>query len=88
MSNAEKRSYDTKAAAEYVGLSEDLLKKLRAEGQSKSGVSAIKFIKLGRCVRYLKEDLDLFLDQQPKYLTLAEHYLNTQRGGNNERTYS
>ena len=67
-----KRGFNTVEAAYYIGMSEEYLRKARVTGPSSNGAPAPRFIKLGRCVRYLQDDLDAFLDNQIKCLTLAE----------------
>jgi len=67
-----KRGFTTEETAYYIGMSVDFLKQARVRGRTINGAQAPTFIKLGRCVRYLREDLDRFLDDQKKYLTLAE----------------
>ena len=68
----DKRSYSTAEAACYIGMSEEFLRRARINGPSTNGAPSPKFIKLGRCVRYIKNDLDGFLDCQVKYHSLAE----------------
>lgn len=52
----EQRGYPTEQAADYVGLSRASLVTRRWRGKGP------KFIKLGRRVIYLKEDLDTWLE--------------------------
>ncbi len=70
-----KRCLNTIEAAAYIGLSGEFLRKARVNGPSNNGTPAPQFIKLGRCVRYLIEDLDQYLDRQTKLICLAEQYI-------------
>lgn len=56
-----KRSYDTRDAAEYCGMSPSVLNHLRIEG------GGPHYIRIGRRVRYLQEDLDAWLDTFPRF---------------------
>ncbi len=53
-----------KEASLYVGLSEPFLKKLRSIG------GGPQYIKLGRAVRYLREDLDRWLQENRRQNTV------------------
>ncbi len=64
-----KRAYTEQETAEYIGMSRSFLRQARMEGQRKNRTIAPPFIKIGRAVRYLKEDLDCWLDTQ----TVREH---------------
>jgi predicted DNA-binding transcriptional regulator AlpA len=60
--NIMKRALTEIETAEYIGMSRSFLRQARMEGNRDKRTSAPKFIKVGRAVRYLKEDLDLWLD--------------------------
>lgn len=62
--NPEKRSYQEDEAAYYIGMSRSFLRQSRMTGQLDGHIPAPKFIRIGkRAIRYLKEDLDQWLDQ-------------------------
>jgi hypothetical protein len=64
----EKRSFDTPEAAIYLRESESLLRKKRMRGTMPGDSPNPKFIKVGkRSIRYLREDLDAYLDQFQKH---------------------
>lgn len=63
----EKRVLTEIETAAYIGMSRSYLRQSRMEGNRPNRTSAPPFIRIGRSVRYLKEDLDLWLDQRPKY---------------------
>lgn len=67
-----KQVYDTCEAAAYLGMSEEWLKKARKTGRLSNGCGLPVFIKIGRSVKYLKSDLDDYLDSQPKLEHLAQ----------------
>ncbi|NMU70939.1 helix-turn-helix domain-containing protein, partial [Vibrio parahaemolyticus] len=58
----DKRVYTEQETALYIGMSRSFLRQARMEGQRKNRTLAPPFIKIGRSVRYLKEDLDQWLD--------------------------
>lgn len=59
---ATKRALSEIETAEYIGMSRSFLRQSRMEGNRDNRTPAPPFIKIGRAVRYLKEDLDLWLD--------------------------
>ncbi|PKF78223.1 DNA-binding protein [Vibrio sp. vnigr-6D03] len=61
-----KRAFTEQETAEYIGMSRSFLRQARMEGQRKNRTIAPPFIKIGRAVRYLKEDLDLWLESHTK----------------------
>ncbi len=58
--------------AEYIGMSRSFLRQSRMEGNRANRTPAPPFIKIGRSVRYLKDDLDLWLSQLQKFSHLSE----------------
>ncbi len=69
----EKRAYTEQETAAYIGMSRSFLRQARMEGQRKNRTEAPPFIKIGRAVRYLKEDLDLWLESHTKRAHLMSH---------------
>ena len=61
--NINVRSLPEKDAAAYIGLAPATLRQARCHGEREGKTPVPKHIKIGRAVRYLKEDLDAFLDQ-------------------------
>ncbi|ADN77448.1 conserved hypothetical protein [Ferrimonas balearica DSM 9799] len=61
-----KRAFTEQETAHYIGMSRSFLRQSRMEGNRKHRTPAPPFIKVGRAVRYLKEDLDSWLDSQTK----------------------
>ena len=59
-----KRALTEKEAGHYIGQSHHTLRKARCEGQRANHTPTPPFIRLGRSIRYLREDLDFFLDEQ------------------------
>lgn len=57
------RSFNETDAAAYLGLSRSTLRKGRMRGRRLSGVPTPPYVRLGRTVRYLKDDLDAWLEQ-------------------------
>ncbi len=57
-----KRSFTEQEAATYIAMSRIYLRKNRSAGPRKNRTPGPNFIKLGRSVRYLKEDLDFWLE--------------------------
>ena len=71
-----KRGFSEREAAAYLGLSVSFLRQARTYGRLGGQTQAPPFIKIGRAVRYIKEDLDNWLDAHQKATTLSE--LHTQ----------
>ena len=64
----EKRSFNSPEAAAYLGWSDSKLRKDRMRGTLPGDPPNTKFIKAGkRSIRYLREDLDAYLDQFKKH---------------------
>ena len=60
------RSLSEAEAAQYICMSRSFLRQSRMDGKRDSRTPAPPFIKIGRAVRYLREDLDQWLDEQQK----------------------
>ena len=58
----EKRAYTDRQAADYIGMSESYLRISRMDGDRANRTPGPNFIKIGKAVRYLKEDLDAWLE--------------------------
>lgn len=64
-----KRALSDPEAAEYIGMSVSFLKQSRSNGNREHRTPAPPFVKVGRAVRYLTDDLDAWLEsyrQEPK----------------------
>lgn len=67
--NSEKREQDhlnkhaltDSETACYIGMSESFLRQSRMNGDRHNRTPGPKYLKIGRAVRYLKEDLDAWL---------------------------
>ncbi|ALS99313.1 DNA-binding protein [Lacimicrobium alkaliphilum] len=60
--NTQKRAFTEIEASAYISMSRSFLRQARMEGNRDSRTPAPRFIKVGRAIRYLKEDLDAWLD--------------------------
>jgi predicted DNA-binding transcriptional regulator AlpA len=60
--NDNKRVFSEIETSQYIGMSRSFLRQARMDGNRDNRTSAPPFIKIGRSVRYLKEDLDQWLD--------------------------
>lgn len=58
-----KRCLTEKEAAHYVGMSVAFLRKDRIEGKIGQRTPGPKYLKIGKSVRYLKEELDRWLEK-------------------------
>lgn len=67
-----KRALSEIETAEYICMSRSFLRQSRMEGNRTNRTPAPKFIKIGRSVRYLIEDLDNWLDSFHKQSHLME----------------
>ena len=56
------RAFSEIEAAKYIGMSRSFLAQSRMDGHRDNRTQAPPFIKIGRSVRYLREDLDQWLD--------------------------
>jgi predicted DNA-binding transcriptional regulator AlpA len=66
------RALSEKEASTYIGMSRSFLAQSRMDGQRKNRTPAPPFIKIGRAVRYLREDLDNWLSQFDRLEHLGE----------------
>ena len=60
--NIQSRVFSEIETAEYIGMSRSFLRQSRMDGNRENRTPAPPFIKIGRAVRYLREDLDNWLD--------------------------
>jgi len=67
-----KRALTDKQASIYIGMGVSWLRHGRVEGTRFDRIPHPPFIKIGRSVRYLIEDLDLWLEQFKKLDYLAQ----------------
>ena len=58
-----KRAYTTAEAARYIAMSESFLRQARMDGERENRTPGPPFLKIGRAVRYLKHDLDAWLER-------------------------
>jgi hypothetical protein len=56
-----KVTFTEKEAAEYISMSRGFLRQDRMNGYRKNRTPGPNFIKLGKSIRYLKDDLDAWL---------------------------
>ena len=66
------RALSEMEAAKYISMSRSFLAQSRMDGNRDNRTPAPPFIKIGRSVRYLKEDLDLWLDNFMKLEHLGQ----------------
>jgi predicted DNA-binding transcriptional regulator AlpA len=59
-------------ASQYISMSRSFLRQSRMDGNRDKRTPAPPFIKIGRAVRYLRDDLDNWLDQFRKLQHLGE----------------
>jgi predicted DNA-binding transcriptional regulator AlpA len=60
--NIQPRALSEIETAEYIGMSRSFLRQSRMEGNRENRTPAPPFIKIGRAVRYIKDDLDNWLN--------------------------
>jgi len=61
-SHLQKQALTEREAANYIGMSRSYLAQSRMDGHREHRTPAPPFIKIGRAVRYLRKDLDQWLD--------------------------
>jgi predicted DNA-binding transcriptional regulator AlpA len=74
--NINKRALSEKETSEYIGMSRSFLRQSRMEGNRATRTPAPPFLKIGRSVRYLREDLDNWLDSFSKLTNLIGEVCN------------
>jgi len=67
-----KQAFTEREAAQYICMSRSFLAQARMEGQRLNRTQAPPFIKIGRSVRYLRKDLDQWLNGQLKLHHLGQ----------------
>ena len=72
--NVGKRALTEIETSEYIGMSRSFLRQARMDGNRESRTPAPPFIRIGRSIRYLREDLDAWLSSFRKceHLNQAE----------------
>lgn len=73
----DKRILTEQEISYYIGMSRSFLRQARMSGNRLNHTPAPPFIKIGRSVRYLREDLDDWLDQFQR----LEHLQQVEVGG-------
>ena len=58
-----KRAFTTAEASQYIAMSESFLRQARIDGERENRTPGPPFVKIGRSVRYLKQDLDDWLER-------------------------
>ena len=77
-----KRAFKEPEAAEYLAVSRSYLRQDRMNGPREARTPGPRCIHIGRAVRYLKEDLDAWLDQfrrDAQATTLEGHRVSSKR---------
>lgn len=59
----EKKALTEKEVAHYICMSRSFLSQDRVNGTLSNRTPGPKYLKIGRSIRYLKDDLDLWLEQ-------------------------
>lgn len=72
--NYAKRAFTEKEASQYIGMSRSFLRQARMEGSRVNRTPAPNFIKIGRSVRYMIEDLDQWLDRFNRLEHVGQHH--------------
>ena len=78
---SEKNTLTEIEAAQYINMSRSFLRHARIDGNREKRTPAPKFIKIGRAIRYPREELDLWLAQFPRQTHLYE--ANTEKHAGN-----
>ena len=60
---AQTRALGEADAARYIAMSRSFLRQSRMDGDRASRTPGPRYLKIGRAVRYLREDLDRWLEQ-------------------------
>ena len=70
--DSNKQSYTEAEAADYINMSRSFLRHARIDGNRENRTPAPKFIKSGRSIRYMRQDLDDYLAQFPRLTHIYE----------------
>ena len=62
-----KRVFTSREAAAYLGISYSYLRTIRMTGQIKNRIGPPPHIFIGGALRYVREDLDAWIDAQPRH---------------------
>lgn len=73
----EQKSFCTPDAAEYLGVSASALEKSKKTGLL-LGEKSPPYLRAGRSVRYLRNDLDAWLESLPKYSNSAQEFVSNK----------
>lgn len=73
-SHNSKRALTELETSAYIGMSRSFLRQSRMDGYRDNRTPAPPFIKIGRSVRYLLEDLNGWLDRFQRYEHLGQHH--------------
>ena len=63
------RALTEQETSQYIGMSRSFLRQSRMEGNRHGRTPAPPFIKIGRSIRYLKDDLDQWLESFRKHIS-------------------
>jgi predicted DNA-binding transcriptional regulator AlpA len=63
------RALTEQETSQYIGMSRSFLRQSRMEGNRSGRTIAPPFIKIGRSIRYLKDDLDNWLESFRKHIS-------------------
>lgn len=69
-----KRALTEAETSNYIGMSRSYLRQSRMDGHRENRTPAPPFIKIGRSVRYLLDDLNRWLDQFHRLEHLGQHH--------------
>lgn len=72
----EKRGYDEKEAAIYLAVSRSFLRQGRMNGLRKNRTPTPVFVRKGRRIKYLKEDLDEWLEEHQWIEKVEDKFLS------------
>jgi len=67
-----KRLLTSREAACYLGISYSYLRTIRMTGKIKDRIGPPPHIHVGKALRYVKEDLDAWIDSQPRANAVTE----------------
>jgi hypothetical protein len=59
----EQRAFNEQVAARYIGLSRSFLRQSRMDGIRENRTPGPPFVRIGRAIRYLVDDLDAWLNK-------------------------
>ncbi len=74
-----KRVFTESEAADYLAISPHTLRKQRSDGERENYMPIVPFIQIGRSVKYVKDDLDKYIDDRLEESRVSQRQVLLER---------